>query len=162
MKANIRSVLDIHDMCMTTCIENKEKVNKLFLECGGKEFIFIKRSGFYFGFVFGCLQTILWLFYDGAWLLPVCGFVLGWLTNYLALKIIFRPVKPIKICCNYQVQGLFLKRQKEVSETFARVGCEELMNTETMWKYILNGPNRKNFQTLLRAHSIVFTEILIG
>merc|ERR1719276_778910 len=36
------------------------------------------------------------------------------------------------------------------------------MNTEKMWAEILHGSNHKNFEVLLRAHSIVFTEKLIG
>lgn len=162
MQTNINSLLDIHHMCVSICVQNKEKVNKVFTECGADEFTFIRRSGFYFGFMFGCLQTIGWLFYDGNWLLPVCGFVVGWFTNYIALKIIFRPVEPTQFCGCFKIHGLFLKRQNEVSRTFARVICVELLNTEYMWKSILEGPNRGNFQALLRAHSIVFTENLIG
>lgn len=72
-----------------------------------------------------------------------------------------RPLNPIKIG-PMQIQGIFLKRQDEVSETFARINCVELLGTEEMWEAILTGPNRKNFQLMLRAHSIVFTEKLIG
>mmetsp|Transcript_11667 Transcript_11667/g.12979 ORF Transcript_11667/g.12979 Transcript_11667/m.12979 type:complete len:417 (+) Transcript_11667:163-1413(+) len=163
MQTNIHSLLDIKFMTVELCTQNKEKVNKIFEECGVKEFTFIRRSGFYFGFLFGCIQMTIWLFYDATWLLPVCGFIVGWFTNYLALKIIFKPIDKVPICGGrYNIQGLFLKRQKEVSETFARVICVELLTTETMWGYILNGPLRGNFQALLRAHSIVFTEKLIG
>jgi len=103
----------------------------------------------------------LWLIYDGSWLLPVCGFIVGWFTNFLALKVIFRPLHPIAIG-PYKLQGLFLKRQNEVSEVFARINCVELLGTEQIWDAILTGPNRKNFQLLLRNHSIIFTEKLIG
>jgi len=161
MQANIHSVLDIKEMCITACVRNKKIVNKIFQECGDKEFIFIRRSGFYLGFLFGCVQAGLWLIYDGNWLLPVCGFVVGWLTNFLALKIIFRPLYPTGIG-RFKIQGLFLKRQNEVSETFARINCVELLGTEQIWNAILTGPNRKNFQILLRNHSLVFTEKLIG
>ena len=161
MKRNINSVLDLQDMCVQVCLQNKEKVNKVFQEVGEKEFTFIRNSGFYFGFVFGCIQAGLWLFYDGVWLLPVCGFAVGWFTNFLALKVIFRPVEPYQVG-KIRVQGSFLKRQSEVAESFARINCVELLSTETMWNFILNGPNRGKFQALLRAHSIVFTEQLIG
>merc|ERR1712038_199509 len=102
------------------------------------------------------------MFYDKNWLLPVCGFLVGWITNYLALKVIFKPTMPRNICGKYTLQGLFLKRQKEVSRAFARVNCVELLDTKTMWEFILHGPNKAKFQALLRAHSIVFTEKLIG
>jgi uncharacterized membrane protein YheB (UPF0754 family) len=101
------------------------------------------------------------LLYDGDWLLPICGFIVGWFTNYLALKIIFRPLRPTGIG-PFKVQGIFLKRQQEVSEVFARITCVELLGTEQIWDAILTGPNRKKFQMLLRNHSLIFTEKLIG
>lgn len=162
MQANIHSVLDLRDMCVTICVENKEKVNKVFLGCGDKEFKFIRRSGFYFGFVFGCFQTLLFIFYSEVWLLPLCGFVVGWFTNFLALKVIFRPINPVRLCGDRFIQGLFLRRQHEVSENFAKINCVELLNTETIWRFILNGPKKKSFEALLRVHTIVFTEKLIG
>lgn len=62
----------------------------------------------------------------------------------------------------FKVQGIFLKRQQEVSEVFARITCVELLGTEQIWDAILTGPNRKKFQMLLRNHSLIFTEKLIG
>lgn len=161
MKKNIDSVLDLQSMCVEICLNNKEKLNKVFQEVGEKEFTFIRRSGFFFGFLFGCCQVSIFLFYDEYWLLPVCGFIVGWITNFLALKVIFRPVEPVQVG-KLIIQGLFLKRQSEVAESFARINCVELLNTEKMWNFILKGPNRGKFQALLRAHSIVFTEQLIG
>ena len=161
MKEHIVDVLDIKEMAVSACIRNKPLVNKIFLECGDKEFTFIRRSGFYFGFLFGLAQMGIWFFYDASWTLPVSGFIVGWLTNWLALKLIFRPLKPIKLG-PFVLQGIFLKRQKEVSETFARVNCVEILHTKAMWDAILTGPLSKNFYAMLRAHTIVFTEKLIG
>eukprot|EP00978_Attheya_sp_CCMP212_P009149 scaffold21589_cov56-Attheya_sp.AAC.1 len=61
-----------------------------------------------------------------------------------------------------EMTGIFLKRQTEVSETFARVICVEILHTKAMWDAILTGPLKNNFFAMLRAHSIVFTEKLIG
>jgi uncharacterized membrane protein YheB (UPF0754 family) len=36
MTENIHNVLDIKEMCVDACVENKEIVNKVFLECGDK------------------------------------------------------------------------------------------------------------------------------
>lgn len=59
--------------------------------------------------------------------MPVAGFLVGWVTNYLALKVIFRPLEPKQILC-WTVQGIFLKRQHEVSATFARVIITEILH----------------------------------
>src|SRR3546814_6565851 len=36
--------------------------------------------------------------YKAWWLLPLCGFVVGYATNAIALKVIFEPVEPVNIC----------------------------------------------------------------
>lgn len=158
---NADDILNIKAMCVNACIENKPLVVKIFREVGDKEFIFLKQSGFYFGFIFGCFQMLIWMFYNGAWILPVCGFLVGYITNWVAMKVIFRPLEPMKIG-PFMLHGIFLKRQKEVSETFARVICVEVLHTKAMWNAILTGPYHKNFNAMLRAHSILFTEQIVG
>jgi fatty-acid desaturase len=49
--------------------------------------------GAYMGFMFGVLQMILWAFYSAGWVLPAFGFVVGAITNWLALKV--TPYHPI-------------------------------------------------------------------
>merc|ERR1712238_547322 len=89
-------------------------------ECGEKEFAFIRISGFYFGFLFGCVQMAILFFFSKSWFMPICGFIVSWFTNYLALKVIFRPLVPVKIG-PFTIHGLFFTRQNEVSETFADI-----------------------------------------
>eukprot|EP00559_Dactyliosolen_fragilissimus_P004343 CAMPEP_0184869214 /NCGR_PEP_ID=MMETSP0580-20130426/33386_1 /TAXON_ID=1118495 /ORGANISM="Dactyliosolen fragilissimus" /LENGTH=381 /DNA_ID=CAMNT_0027370563 /DNA_START=150 /DNA_END=1295 /DNA_ORIENTATION=+ len=163
MQNNIHDILDIKQMTVEACVQNKVLINEIFLKCGDKEFTFIRRSGFYFGFLFGCIQMIIWFFYTAKWVLPVCGFIVGWLTNYIALKIIFRPLEPKKLCCGiYTLHGLFLKRQMEVSEVFAEVICVKILHTKALWDAILTGPLHKHFEAMLRARTILFTEKLMG
>ena len=80
----------------------------------------------------------------------------------MALKIIFRPLEPTKYLCFGPYQGLFLKRQKEVSETFSRVICVEIVHVKAIWDAILKGPNSRNFYAILRAHTLIFVEKFIG
>jgi uncharacterized membrane protein YheB (UPF0754 family) len=61
----------------------------------------------------GFFQMILWLFYEKAWTLAVGGAVVGLLTNWVALKLIFEPVEPTRFG-PFVLQGMFLKRQHEV------------------------------------------------
>lgn len=70
-------------------------------------------SGFFFGFLLGLLQMFVWLLYDKPWTLPAGGAIVGYITNWVALKLIFEPVDPMKIG-PFVLQGLFLKRQNEV------------------------------------------------
>lgn len=160
MQDNIYDVYDLKNMAVNACVEQKHLLNTIFQEVGAKEFVFIRNSGFVFGFLFGCVQALIFFFYDGKWILPTFGFVVGWLTNYIALWLIFRPLEPMKIC-NLTLHGIFLKRQMDVAETYARVVCVEIVHVKAMWDSILTGPTKSNFNAILRAHSIVFTESLV-
>lgn len=161
VKEHIDDILDIKQMTVAACVREKALVNKIFQECGDKEFTFIRNSGFYFGGLFGLVQMGVFFVYDASWILPLFGFLVGWATNWLALKVIFRPLEPRKIG-PFTIHGIFLKRQTEVSETFARVNCVEILHTKAIWETILGGPLSPNFFAMLRAHSIVFTEKLVG
>lgn len=161
MQDHVDDVVDIKQMTVAACVANKELIVQIFQECGQKEFVFIRQSGFYFGFIFGLFQMALWFVYDAPWCLPAAGFLVGWLTNYIALKVIFRPLKPVKILC-WSLQGLFLKRQNEVSAVFARIVISEILHVKAMWDAIFTGPLSKNFFAMLRAHTLVFTEKMVA
>lgn len=161
VKTDIDDVLDVHHMVVTNLVQNKSLMNRVFMEVGAKELTFIERSGLLFGFLFGCLQTCLWYFYQAVWVLPVGGFVVGYLTNYLALKMIFRPVNE-HLVCGLKVQGLFLKRQKEVSIQFAEITAKEILTSHAMWEAILEGPKRENFNAMCVKHTHNFVDLMAG
>lgn len=161
MQDHVDDVVDIKNMTVTACVANKELMVKIFQECGEKEFVFIRRSGFYFGFLFGVIQMIVWFFYPASWILPVAGFLVGWVTNYLALKVIFSPLEPKQFLC-WKIHGIFLKRQHEVSEIFARVVITEVLHIRAIWEAVFTGPLSSNFFAMLRAHTLVFTEKLVA
>ena len=92
-----------------------------------------------------------------SWVLPVAGGIVGWFTNYIALKVIFQPLDP-KVVCGYTIHGIFLKRQKEVSDIYARVICTEILHVKAIFDDIFAGPLSGNFYAMLRAHTLVFTD----
>jgi uncharacterized membrane protein YheB (UPF0754 family) len=161
MQTNVDDIVDLKTLTVEKCVENKALIVQVFQECGEKEFIFIRQSGFYFGFIFGLFQMIVYGYYPKGWVMPVAGFAVGWFTNWIALKAIFRPLNPVKFFC-WTIHGLFLQRQEEVSDTFARVVINEIMNVKAIWESILTGPLSKNFNALLRVHTLVFTDALIA
>lgn len=62
-------------------------------------------------------------------LLPVVGCLIGWLTNYVAIKLLFRPHKPIDLL-GMRVQGLIPKRRKEIAHGMARTIERELLSSK--------------------------------
>lgn len=112
------------------------RIVEMFSTIGQQEFRFIEKSGWYFGALLGGFQMILWFFFPLWWSLPLQGAFVGYLTNYLALFMIFRPQKPKKIG-PVVYQGLFHKRQKEVSQKYAALLAQYVLNGRNILEEIL-------------------------
>lgn len=155
LNENIEEVFDVKHMVVEHFVEHKELLNKMFQECGVEEFKFIEHSGIYFGLLFGLVQVLIWYFYEGVWVLPVGGLITGIATNWIALKMIFLPVEPreLNLCCWHPVlQGLFLKRQTEVSAVYARITAEEVLNSKNILRALLQGPRSDNLYKIVEYH----------
>ena len=61
------------------------------------------------------------------WLLPILAALVGWITNYLAVKMLFHPRKAISIG-SIQFQGVFPKRQKQLAVKLGTLVAEELLS----------------------------------
>jgi len=123
---NITKYFDVKAMVEKAFTEEPELLNHMFITCGFEELAFIRDCGAYMGFAFGVLQVALWLVYSAGWMLPTFGFVVGTLSNWLALKMIFEPVNPTRCCC-CTIQGRFLTRQEQVSEIYARIVADNVL-----------------------------------
>ena len=151
VKSNIHELLDVNRMLIEGLTKDPEMLNRIFLKCGQKEFKFIEHSGLIFGFIFGLIQMLVWNYYQFWWLLPVGGLVVGYLTNFLALKLIFRPVHPVKIG-PIVIQGLFMKRQDEVSKEYAKILASELLTSEQIFEFIVRTNGMDVLAELCRKH----------
>lgn len=55
------------------------------------------------------------------------GILIGWFTNYLAIKLLFRPYKEMNFIF-FKIQGLIPKRKNEIIENIAEVVEQELIS----------------------------------
>ncbi len=60
-------------------------------------------------------------------LMIVIGALIGWITNYFAIKMLFRPLKEINIL-GFKVQGLIPKRKMEIAGSIADTIQDELIS----------------------------------
>lgn len=129
---HIDDILDMRGLLLAAVERDKTLMNRLFQTIGAPEFRFIERSGFYFGVLFGIVQLVVWLIYPAWWMLPAFGFFVGYATNWVALKMIFEPKIPLRVG-PWTVQGLFHRRQAEISVEFARVVTGEVINRDNLF-----------------------------
>jgi len=93
-------------------------------------------------------QLLIYYYYQGAWVLPVAGFIVGYATNWIALKLIFEPANPINLRC-FRLQGLFIKRQAEVSQELSKMATQEFLQQADMWREICYGKGALAWQALV-------------
>lgn len=147
----IEDLVDFKHMLVTQLEGDKDLLNRLFIESGEEEFRFIVRSGLYFGFLFGLVQLAVWIFYQGWWVLPFFGGLVGYATNWIAINLIFRPLHPKKVG-PWTVQGLFLKRQREVAAVWTHLVTREVVTLRQIIEAMLVGPRSDRVEALIKQH----------
>jgi len=168
IRHNITSILNIKDMCVRRYTEEPTLLISLFQHVGRKEFQFIQRCGAQMGFLLGCAQMGLYFITkDIVWmpwvLLPLSGLIIGNLTNWLAIKMIFRPLHPHKSCCGLvNIQGLFLKRQKQVAKELASILTDTCMNAESMIRYLVSSPGYDQALDIFDKHTSAACDGVLG
>lgn len=60
-------------------------------------------------------------------LLVLIGALIGWITNFIAIKMLFRPYKEVNLIF-FKIQGLLPKRRNEIGNSIAEVVNNELVS----------------------------------
>jgi uncharacterized membrane protein YheB (UPF0754 family) len=139
IQADPEAVFDLKGMVVTNLVTDKGLLNRIFLEAGRKEFRFIAHSGIWFGGGLGLLQLGLWILFRQPLIMPVFGLIVGWFTDWLALKLIFNPKRPRRIL-GVEVQGLFLKRRREVAADYGSLIADQIITPRKVIHAVLTGP----------------------
>ncbi len=127
-----------------------ELANRVFLEMGRRELKFIQNFGFVFGFVLGIPVAVLTHFVPFWWLLPLLGIVVGYVTNWVALWMIYEPPEqrrygPLKW------QGLFVRRQREVADVYASIVADQILTVSEFGNELLHGPRSDRTRALIES-----------
>ena len=78
--------------------------------------------------------------------IPAIGGLIGWSTNWLAVKMIFRPVKPRRFLF-FRVQGLVGRRQQDLAKAIGRVVGNHLVEHKDVVKSL----NKLDFAGILAS-----------
>ena len=150
---NIDQLLDVKLMVIRHLEANPALCNRVFEEVGKKELRFIINFGFFFGFALGIPVAFITHAFPYWWVLPILGTAVGYVTNLLAIKMIFEPAEPRRFA-GFNVQGLFLRRQHAAADIYARVISDDIVTLRNMGEELLHGPRadrtRQMIETALR------------
>ncbi len=82
--------------------------------------------------------------------LPFIAALTGWITNWIAIKMLFHPKKPINIL-GITIQGIFPKRQKALAMSIGGLVSKELFSIEDMKKGFQNPEHLEPVYAILDA-----------
>ncbi|MFP4478086.1 MAG: DUF445 domain-containing protein [Candidatus Izemoplasmatales bacterium] len=82
-------------------------------------------------------------------LLVVIGGLIGWITNKVAIKMLFRPVNPHKIL-GITFQGVFPRRKNQIAISLADIIETELLSKEVIMDEILGEEKLEILQEKLK------------
>jgi hypothetical protein len=148
--AHIEDLIDAKLLVIRHFEEHPELMNGMFREVGRTELRFMQNFGFYFGFPMGIVLVFVIQAVPQWWVLPLGGAVIGWVANWIGIKLIFEPVFPRRIG-PVTLHGLFLRRKPEVSDVLARIIAEDVINMRNIGDELLFGARADRTRQLLEA-----------
>ncbi|MCG8672079.1 MAG: DUF445 family protein, partial [Pseudomonadales bacterium] len=152
IRENHENLIDAKSMVINKLDKEKHLLVGLIRKTIDSELSFLIKSGLLLGFLFGIFQMIYFYNYPDSWVvLPLGGFFVGYLTNWVAIKLMFRPLEPKRIG-PFLLQGLFIKRKNQVASDYSETLTVSILNARTIAEYILQSEQDTPINNLLRFH----------
>lgn len=149
---DIEDVLDIGQVAVGALARDEQLLVKIFRDISRPEMAFIARCGVYFGLILGLVQTVVWAVTKNPLVLPIFGALIGWLTDWLAIKLVFFPRQAKRIGF-LSFQGVFQRRRDEVAKQYAEIVTREVMTVPNILDAVLRGPRSDRLLTMI--HRVV-------
>ncbi len=92
------------------------------------------------------------------WLQPVISAFIGWVTTWLAIKMLFHPRNPIRFM-GLTIQGVFPKRQRQVAEQLGKVVAKELLHFDEIAVQLKNPEMLKGLNPTIEKHLDHFLQV---
>lgn len=84
-------------------------------------------------------------------IIPLTSAFIGWFTNWLAIKMLFHPQKPVRFF-GITIQGIFPKRQPQFARQLGALVSTELVSFNEIEAKITNAENVKKIMPLAEEH----------
>lgn len=84
-------------------------------------------------------------------IIPVTSAFIGWVTNRLAVKMLFRPKNPVRFP-GITIQGIFPKRQPQFAQQIGALVSKELVSFNEIESKLTNEENIKKIMPVAEVH----------
>lgn len=84
-------------------------------------------------------------------ILALVGAFIGWMTNVFAIKLMFRPLNPVKIPLTpFTLQGLIPKRKSEIARSIGETVENELLSIEDIIDKLIEDTDKTEIIEIIR------------
>ena len=91
--------------------------------------------------------------------MAIIGGCIGYITNKLAIKLIFRPINPIKIpILNIEILGLIPKRKKEIAKNIGDIIQREFISVDEILENIIDENDKARIVTYIKGKVRIIIE----
>ena len=91
--------------------------------------------------------------------MAIIGGFIGYITNKLAIKLIFRPINPIKIpILNIEILGLIPKRKKEIAKNIGDIIQREFISVNEILENIIDENDKARIVTYIKGKVRIIIE----
>jgi uncharacterized membrane protein YheB (UPF0754 family) len=172
---NVENLVDMRSMVVNQMENDRKLMVKMFLKVGQKEINFIWHISALIGAFFGIFQMFVYVFVPEHWTVPFFAAIWGFLTNWIAIWMVFNPVNPHPVkfpqfftrteglkfpwirpvmprIGTYNFQGAFMKRQDEVSIVFSEVVTADLITLKSIMTEMMYGKRNHKTRRILKRH----------
>lgn len=87
--------------------------------------------------------------------LPLITALIGWVTNFIAIKMLFHPRKPRKILF-FTVQGILPRRQPDIAVQLGGIVATDLLSSEDLVEQLTNERSRSVYNEFIDSQSEKF------
>jgi len=92
-------------------------------------------------------------------ILALIGAGIGWLTNVIAIKLLFRPLKPIVIpIINFKIQGLIPMRRAEIAKSIGETVETELISMEEIMDEMIENADKADLINVIKVKIVAIAQ----
>lgn len=84
-------------------------------------------------------------------LIPIISGFIGWITNWVAIKMLFHPRNPIRVL-GMTIQGIFPKRQEQFAIKLGKLVSEQLLSFKDIEQKIVSPENLQKLMPVVETH----------
>ena len=84
-------------------------------------------------------------------ILAIIGGLIGYITNVIAIKLIFRPINPIKIpIFNIEIVGMIPKRKSEIAKNIGEIISDQFLSIDEIIDSMITIEDKENITNYIK------------